>query len=124
MICGLSDARPGARPGDTINGPRETSRSGPRSHLSGHPLEHHYRAPFLSVPRVFSNGGGNRQGIPFGLEETHLLTAGPHLVPGDLDIMDDLVAIYPVCARVSDHCAEQLSFFLVSWHCTGKLRAV
>src|SRR5262245_63027633 len=76
----------------TLNCRRKTYDCRHRSHASMRSLEDDDRPPFLAVPRASSNCGGDRQGIPFDLEEAHLLAASPKLIPRNPNLTDDPVA--------------------------------
>ena len=42
--------------------------------------------------------------VPVQFEESNLICTRPDLVPRDVDMVDDLVAIYRIRARVREHC--------------------
>jgi hypothetical protein len=64
--------------------------------------------PYNSVMSLRVAGwvrGACREGedVPVHLKESNLIGTSPEFVPGNIDVVDDLAALYRVCTRVREH---------------------
>src|SRR5262249_33628293 len=71
---------------------------------------------FAAIARALGGCRLDHQRVAVQREEPYLIRPGPRVVPRDVDVVDDLVALHRICARIGDHRVVQLGTFGIARH--------